>query len=168
MERQQLVLTDPVELSPVMQSCLESGSEVILTVTGNSMRPMLRHGRDQVILKRCDPRYLRVGDLPLYRRADGKLVLHRIVALGASTYTMCGDAQTQKEYGVPCSAVLAVAVGFTRRGKRISCDRFSHRIYIRCWMALMPLRPLILKTISLAGRVGRKLRRIFQKKAGRS
>ncbi len=167
MERQQLVLKDPAELSPVVQACLDNGSEVVLTVTGNSMRPMLRHGRDQVILKRCDPRHLQVGDLPLYRRADGKLVLHRVVALGVSTYTMCGDAQNEKEYGVPWNSVLAVAVGFTRRGKTRSCDGFFYRMYVRLWMALMPLRPVILKGVGLIGRVRRKLRGIFQKKAGK-
>ncbi len=166
MERQQLVLKDPAELSPVVQACLENGSEVILTVTGNSMRPMLCHGRDQVILKRCDPRYLQVGDLPLYCRADGKLVLHRVVALGASTYTMCGDAQNEKEYGVPSSSILAVAVGFTRRGKSHSCDSAGYRLYVRVWMMLMPLRPFILKAVSLLGRARLKLRTIFQKKAG--
>ncbi|MBQ6705987.1 MAG: S24/S26 family peptidase [Clostridia bacterium] len=168
MERQQLVLTDPAELSPVVQACLENGSEVVLTVTGNSMRPMLRHRRDQVILKRCDPRHLQVGDLPLYRRADGTLVLHRVVALGVSTYTMCGDAQTEKEYGVPWNAVLAVAVGFHRGKKIVWCNRLSYRLYVRLWMLLMPLRPILLKGIRLMTRGYRKVRGIFQKKAGRS
>lgn len=168
MEQQRLVLTNPMELSPVVQACLNNGSEVILIVTGNSMRPMLRHGRDQVILKQCDPHRLQVGDLPLYRRASGQIVLHRVVGLGASTYTMCGDAQAQKEYGVPCSAVLAVVSGFYRRGKQVSCDSFSYRVYVRCWLALRPLRPFLLRCVDFMLRVGRKLRRMCHIKAGKS
>ena len=52
-------------LSPMITESIEAGSKVILTVTGNSMRPYLRHLRDQVVLEKCDPRALKVGDVPL-------------------------------------------------------------------------------------------------------
>ncbi len=152
---QKVVVESLSVLSPVITESIEAGSEVILTVTGNSMRPYLRHLRDQVVLKKCDPRALKVGDVPLYQRADGSFVLHRVVALGASTYTMCGDAQTQKEYGVPNSRILAVATGFYRRGKYVSCDAFSYRLYMRLWLAVLPCRGVLLKCGSVCKRIGR-------------
>ena len=160
---QRVVLTNLAELSPVMQSCMEAGSEVILTVTGNSMRPYLKHQRDQVVLAKCDPHHLQIGDVPLYRRQDGRFVLHRIVGLGASTYTMCGDAQTEKEYAVPADCILAVATGFYRRGKFVSCTAFQYQAYRRFWMAAFPVRPLLLRLDSLARRAVRKLRAIGRK-----
>ena len=82
-------------------------------------------------------------------------MLHRVVALGASTYTMCGDAQTQKEYGVPNSRIIAVATGFYRRGKYVSCDAFSYRLYMRLWLAVLPCRGVLLKCGSVCKRIGR-------------
>ncbi len=164
MERR-VVLTRLHELSPVMVECMEAGSEVVLIVTGNSMRPFLASGRDQVVLKKCDATTLQVGDVPLYRRADGQFVLHRIVDLGASTYTMCGDAQTEKEYGVPSNRIVAVAVGFHRKGKYVACTAFWYRVYVRVWMVLRPLRPVLLRSMYLYKRICARLGKIFKKKA---
>ncbi|MBR5524785.1 MAG: S24/S26 family peptidase, partial [Clostridia bacterium] len=68
-----------VELSPLLMECISQGQEVILTVTGDSMCPFLRHKRDQVVLAAADPTALQPGDVPLYRRPGGQHVLHRIV-----------------------------------------------------------------------------------------
>jgi len=160
-----VVVTGLDELSPVMVECMEAGSEVVLIVTGNSMRPFLASRRDQVVLKKCDVSTLQIGDVPLYRRANGQFVLHRIVGLGASTYTMCGDAQTEKEYGVPSNRILAVAVGFHRKGKYVPCTSFWYKVYVRVWMAVRPLRPVLLRTMYLYKRICAKLATIFKKKA---
>ena len=164
MERR-IVTTRLEDLSPIMMECMAAGSEVVLIVTGNSMRPFLASCRDQVVLKKCDVTTLQIGDVPLYRRADGQFVLHRIVDMGASTYTMCGDAQTEKEYGVPNNRILAVAVGFYRKGKYVSCTDFWYKAYVRVWMVLRPIRPLLLKAMYLYKRITAKLRKIFKKKA---
>ncbi len=164
MERR-VVLTRLEELSPVMVECMEAGSEVVLIVTGNSMRPLLASCRDQVVLKKCDVGTLQIGDVPLYRRADGQFVLHRIVDIGASTYTMCGDAQTEKEYGVPNNRILAVAVGFHRKGKYVACTDFWYKVYVRVWIALRPVRPLLLKSMYLYKRITARIGKIFKKKA---
>lgn len=164
MERR-VVTTRLEDLSPVMTECMEAGSEIVLIVTGNSMRPFLASCRDQVVLKKCDATMLQIGDVPLYRRADGQFVLHRIVDIGASTYTMCGDAQTEKEYGVPNNRILAVAVGFYRKGKYVACTDFWYKVYVRLWMALRPVRPVLLKCMYAYKRVTAKLSKIFKKKA---
>lgn len=159
-----VVITSMEELSPVMEECLRNGAEVILTVTGNSMRPFLRHRRDQVVLTACDAGTLHVGDVPLYRRADGRFVLHRVVGVSASTYTMCGDAQAKKEYGVPTNRIVAVATGFYRRGKYVACSDPKYRLQMRLWLLVLPLRPLLLKTGSVTMRILRRVRSLFVKK----
>lgn len=160
-----VVLTSLNDLSPVMTECLEAGSEIVLIVTGNSMRPFLASCRDQVVLKRCDVNRLQRGDVPLYRRSDGHYVLHRIVDIGASTYTMCGDAQTEKEYGVSNKTILAKAVGFYRKGKYIACTNFWYRVYVRVWMVLRPVRPILLSAMYLYKRFTARVHKIFKKKA---
>ncbi len=150
------------ELSPLLLSCLDEGKEVVLTVTGNSMAPFLRHGWDQVVLvKPADETVLQVGDVPLYRRQGGQLVLHRIVerddgrkrrlygekgtlpsmhSSSGLTYTMLGDAQTQREPNIRPEQILAVAVAFVRKGKRRECRSTAYRRRCLRWHRLMPLR----------------------------
>jgi hypothetical protein len=156
-----VVVTGLKELTPVIESCVAEGSQVVLTVTGNSMRPLFFHRRDQVVLERCDPARLQVGDIPLYRRDRDTFILHRVVGLGASTYVMCGDGQWKKEYGVPYSAVIAVVTGFYRKGKYISCDSPKYRRYVRFWLSSFPFRRFLLCCDDLARRVVRFVRRIF-------
>lgn len=151
------VVTAFSAVSPMMEASLADGARVVLTVTGGSMRPYLRHRRDQVVLERCDPLTLHVGEVPLYRRADGSPVLHRITGRRADGYILCGDAQSHKEYGVQPEAILAKAVGFYRRGKYVACTALTYRLYWRAWLAVLPLRPLLLRC---GGALRRAVRRI--------
>ena len=66
---------------------LSYGEQVPLVITGNSMYPFLRHGRDTVYLQKVQ-RPLKKGDMVLYRRKNGQYILHRIV--------FAGDTLTQK------------------------------------------------------------------------
>ena len=43
-------IVDIHQYIPVLQEIMEEGKEVSLTVTGNSMSPLLIHGRDQVLM----------------------------------------------------------------------------------------------------------------------
>lgn len=171
------------ELSPILTSCLQEGQEIILTITGNSMSPLLRHRRDQVVLSAVDGAQLRPGDVPLYRRRNGAYVLHRVIARddgtrcefidstvvdstqadGAIRYTMLGDAQVELEHGIAPSQIIARAVSFIRRGKRIDCDSASYRRYVRWWYRWLVLRPQLLFLYKLPSRVRQRCGRFFGK-----
>ena len=56
---------------------LSRGGTVQLTVSGNSMYPMLRSRQDTVVLRKDE--HLRRGDLIFFRREDGSFVLPRII-----------------------------------------------------------------------------------------
>lgn len=154
------------DLSPLMIALLDEGKEIQLTVTGNSMGPFLRHKRDQAVLvKPADSTALQVGDVPLYRRENGQMVLHRIVErddgrkrrlygeresfpsmhVGSPlTYTMLGDAQTSSEPNIRPEQIVAVATAFIRKGKRESCRSSAYRRRALCWHSLMRVRaPLV-------------------------
>ena len=135
------------ELSPLLLDSLACGQEVILPITGTSMTPFLCPDRDCVVLRSVDPASLRVGDVALYRRLDGQYVLHRMVCRVEQptlTYTMLGDAQWRKEYGVSPACVLAVATAFECKGKRLACDALTYRCRVTVWQWLRPVRRLLM------------------------
>lgn len=150
-------------LSPLMEEILTSGGAVELTVTGNSMYPMLCHRKSQVRL--ISPTALQIGDIPLYRRDNGAYILHRIVgtvedtdAHETSTYICCGDHQWHTENGIRRDQILAVVTDFKRRNRWVSCKDPAYRIYTRFWIANRPLRRLVF------GGFRRIKRLIFRKK----
>ncbi len=173
------------ELSPLMIACLDEGKEVLLTVTGSSMGTFLRHRRDQVVLvKPADPTTLQPGDVPLYRRQSGQLVLHRIVerddgtkrrlygereslpsmhSSSPLTYTMLGDAQTQREPNIRPEQIVAVAIAFVRKGKRWDCRGTAYRRRSLRWHKLMPLRAPLVRLWHLLHGARNRLERLFSK-----
>ena len=126
------------ELMPLIQESLSAGRSVRFSPRGISMLPMLRQGIDSVILSPA-PETLKKYDLPLYRRDNGKYVLHRIVDAGA-TYTCVGDNQFQLESGIRRDQILALVTGFYRGETQHSVNEPAYRIYCRFWHYSRPLR----------------------------
>ena len=59
------------ELMPLIRQQLEQGQPVKFSPQGTSMLPMLRQGRDSIVLSPV-PAKLKKYDLPLYRRNNGQ------------------------------------------------------------------------------------------------
>lgn len=120
------------ELVPIFEEILDSGGSVSFTPRGTSMLPMLSDGTDTVVLKKPEGK-LRKYDLPLYfRKITKKYILHRVVSIEKNgTYTMCGDNQLAREYGVRDEDIVGVVTSFTHNGKTVSVDEFSYKFYCR-------------------------------------
>ena len=132
------------ELVPLMKEIFKLGKTFTVTAKGSSMAPLLHDGRDDIILADCvDPKELKVRDVPLYLRSDGSYVLHRIVRVNKDSFDMCGDAQTEIERGVPKSNVVALAVGFVRKGRAISVKSKRYRLFGFLWCLARPIRPVL-------------------------
>lgn len=131
------------EMLPLILERLASGETVKFTTRGTSMRPMLDDGKDQVILSPL-PEKLKKYDLPLYRRDNGQFVLHRIVQVG-ETYTCVGDNQFDLETDVRPDQMIAVAIGFIRKGKRYDVNQIGYRIYRCLWHRSRPVRRFVLR-----------------------
>lgn len=84
-EKKPVRLVDTQEYMEMIRALLEDGQEVSMIVTGNSMRPFLKHGRDKICMKKTD-RKLRKGDIVFYRRENGQYVMHRILKRGSKLY----------------------------------------------------------------------------------
>ena len=141
------------QLMPLFLEQFAQGKSVKFAPRGVSMLPMLRQGMDCVVLSPL-PEKLQKYDLPLYRRADGKYVLHRVVDAG-ETYTCMGDNQFVPEPGLRHDQMIAVVTSFTRDGKRISVNDPLYKVYCRVWTISRPVRHLFIRIRSVLGRIKR-------------
>lgn len=141
---------------PLMAETLAAGRSVRLSPRGVSMLPMLRQGRDSVVLSPITGRLKRY-DLPLYRRDNGQYVLHRVVRAGES-YTCMGDNQFVPEPGLRHEQMLAVVTAFTRGGREYSTANVGYRLYCRVWCAVRPVRRLFRRAAGVALRCARRVR----------
>ena len=64
---------------------------------GYSMYPLFLPGRDEAVIEHCVPSELHRGDVILYRRVQGILVLHRICRITRDGFYLVGDNQTEVE-----------------------------------------------------------------------
>lgn len=132
------------ELWPVMSEQIETGGSVRFGPKGISMLPMLRQESDTVVISKAPDR-LKKYDLPLYRRPDGHFVLHRVVDVKPGGYTMCGDNQIVREYGVPHEWILAIVTGFYRGDKYVDINDAEYKRYCRKRVRRQYQRGLIAK-----------------------
>ena len=126
------------QLMPLIEQTLSEGKSVTFSPRGTSMLPMLRQKIDSVVLSPLPPR-LKKYDLPLYRRDDGKYVLHRVIGVWES-YTCIGDNQFVYENGLRHDQMIAVVTAFYRGEKLHSTEELGYKLYCRFWHFSRPLR----------------------------
>lgn len=145
------------DLVPLIEERLASGHRVrYLPFRGVSMLPMLRQGKDSVELSPL-PERLKKYDLPVYRRADGQYVMHRVVAVKEDHYICLGDNTLFFEHIYP-KQMIGVVSAFKRGEKRIEVDNLWYRLYCRLWRPTRPIRI----AIYYLKRVAKKLLGIFR------
>lgn len=143
-------------LSPLLEEIVSSGGEAELTVTGRSMEPMLHDRRSRVRLC-APPEQLARGAVALYRRENGRYVLHRVAACRADGgYDFCGDAQWTLERGLRREQILAVVTEFRRGSRWVPTTSAVYGVY---WRALLALRPARSLAHRAAGWLKRRLKR---------
>ena len=130
-----------VELSDVIK---EKGIYVG-TVNGNSMFPMLRNKKDTVIIRPLTGE-VKKYDVPLYKKGN-LYVLHRIVRVVPGGYVICGDNCVNLERDVTEEQIIGKLEGFYRGERQVSIQGFGYKLYCRIWVALYPLRWLIVGKI---------------------
>ena len=132
-----------------IESYINANGEMIITPSGMSMWPMLRGKRDTVYVTKPQGR-LKKYDLPVYKRSDGALVMHRVMEVLPDSYTMCGDHQTVLEHGITDKQIIAVVKGFYRDEKYISADNKKYMRYCRFWCASLKTRAAMLRILETA------------------
>lgn len=119
----------------------------ISTTVGDSMYPMLRNRRDQVLIESVDCDLQRY-DLPLYRRPSGEYVLHRILRVEKNTYIVCGDNRWSKER-VPKNWIIGKMTGFYRDNIWVDHKNTKYRLYVHVWCDGFWIRVFLLRVKGL-------------------
>ena len=140
-EKKPVRLVDTQEYMEMIRALLEDGQEVSMIVTGNSMRPFLKHRRDKICMKKTD-RKLRKGDIVFYRRENGQYVMHRILKCGDQSYTLLGDGQIVPESGIRQEQIFARITKVQVRGKWIGPENFRWRFFEHIWIRFCGIRKL--------------------------
>lgn len=123
-------MSDPTfyELSPIMQEILQAGGTVKLKPRGISMLPFIRPDMDEIILRYPSQR-LRKGDIFLYRRSCGKLVLHRLIRMKGQKLVFRGDNQIHSECDITKEQLIGVISTVRRGEKEIAADSVAFWFY---------------------------------------
>ena len=139
--------TDIDALMPIVLESVNSGNDARIKISGFSMYPLVTSWRDSVLLTKASE--VKKGDVPLIKRPDGSYVLHRVVKIKEGKYGLRGDYEQKIEYPVSPDDVVAVAKGFDRNEKFISCESAGYKLYKAFWMNTVWLRPVMLKALAI-------------------
>lgn len=131
------------EYSSIKDILDKCGTYTGLTM-GSSMWPLIHQQRDNIIVVKPDGR-LKKYDIALYVTDYGKYVMHRVVEVYNDHYIITGDNLLKKEY-VTDDMICGRLAGFYKNGKKyIDCDNNKlYKFYSKVWVALKPVRPVIM------------------------
>ena len=126
---------------------IAEGNPVRFRLKGQSMFPLLRNGRDIVVLYPCRQEELRPMDVVLFRYR-GTHVLHRILRREGERLLIQGDGS----YVAREECTVADVVGIVRTiirpsGKQVSVDSWRWRLPSRLWRSLGVLRTPMLRVL---------------------
>ena len=126
------------------EEILTRDGRLVYTSVGDSMWPLIRQGRDLLVIERPKGR-LKKYDVPLYKRESGQYVLHRVLRVRENDYVICGDNRWHRETGITDENIIGVLTAVIRDGKELPVTDLRYRLYAHLWCDLFPLRALILR-----------------------
>lgn len=124
---------------------IAEGKSVCFRLKGNSMYPLLRNGRDEVVVYPCVAEELEPMDVVLFRYRGGH-VLHRIIRREGDGLLIQGDGV----YASFEQCTVADVVGIVREirrpsGKLISVDSWNWRLPSFLWWHTGVFRSLLIR-----------------------
>ena len=129
---------------------------VTICLEGDSMRPLVRRGRDKVtILPLARP--LIKGDIVLFRGRPERYVVHRVYRLNNGMVRTLGDNCMYPDPWMPLENVWGLVVKMERSGRIYRLDTPASRAFGRIWMLTHPIRHIYRRFRSLGGRIYRKV-----------
>jgi len=133
----------PVSSSSSIESILEKEGFYLFTGSGNSMWPLIRDGIDTIEVRPVRGS-LSAGDVVLFRDAQDKYVLHRIIEVKDGIYLLRGD-NTYAPDLVPKERIIGIMTGLWRAEKKIPLNSFKYAFYTKLFLKC-PLLFRILKS----------------------
>lgn len=137
-----------IKNTELINSVLESEGVVYSLIKGISMRPMLKQGRDIVVIEPVIPDDFKVNDCLLYKRPNYDfLPLHRVLRIDGDTLIIRGDNTYSLEY-VPKSYVVGKLKAFYRKGKYYDCETSKvYKTYVVLNRLFYPFRSFWFKKL---------------------
>ena len=124
---------------------IAQGKPVRFRLKGHSMFPLLRNGKDEVILEKCFPENLKPMDVVLFRYRGGH-VLHRIIRREGERLLIQGDGSMVAKEECTVDDVVGKVVQICRpSGKEIPVGSWQWTIPSRVWRGLGFLRIWLLR-----------------------
>ena len=144
------------------EELLDRDGHLAFTNKGVSMLPLLRQGRDVMLIEKKGENGYKKLDAVLFRRPKGEgkdaYVMHRILRVNPDgSYWIIGDNCVTGDT-VQDEQILGILTGVIRDGKELSFDDWRYKLYVNTWCRCYPLRIASLRGKHLAGRCVRKLR----------
>ena len=121
------------------------------------MRPLIRQGRDLMVIEKPKGRLKRYDAALYIRRSDGAYVLHRVLHAKKNGYVICGDNCVKREYGITDADVIGVLTGVIRDGKELKAKSFRYKLYAHLWCDLIFIRIPLTKVYRFVARAVRKM-----------
>jgi hypothetical protein len=149
----------PAEFQRLVSELRHRGHSIRFTARGSSMMPFVRNG-DVLTAVSADASTLRIGDIAFYRRPDGSLVAHRVLARSrrrGATPLICtrGDSRWLATESVSDDQVLGRIVRIERAGRVIRPGHPAWRAASLLWAASQPFGSRLLR---IAHRLGLRSR----------
>lgn len=121
-----------------------NGEEVCATVNTNgiSMWPLLRCYNDSVRIVYPN-RELRIGDIVMFHRADGREIAHRINWMDDTMLDTLGDNCNKSDGKFPRDKVIGIVTHVCRNGRLIPVDTKFWRFYGRFMLWSNPARMFV-------------------------
>lgn len=109
-----------------IEKILQTEGKLLSVTQGVSMRPMLKSGRDVIVVVPKSGR-LKPLDVALYKRGDA-YVLHRVISVTESGYIIRGD-NTYVDEIVAEESVIGVLTEYFSKGRSISVEDEKYKKY---------------------------------------
>ena len=143
-------------LFPVIIELIKNNQRARLTVTGNSMSPFLKEGRDTVEFSAVDFSQIHRGDIVLIKRKCGYYVMHRVYKKAKDSFYMVGDAQQWIEGPLYPEQLIAIVTKVWRKGREIDCNNVIWKLLSHIWLILRRFRYLIFGVYARVKRIRNK------------
>lgn len=140
------------ESESLIRNVLERGGTFKFYPRGTSMYPMIREGRDMVLLTSI-PARLKKYQAVLYKRENGAFVLHRIVGISDNSYTMRGDNQFVLEHGIKKEQMIGLVCAIENEKQKIDTQQFGYRCKIVIWVKSTWIRKWIRRGCSVCKKI---------------
>ncbi len=118
------------EFAPLIEEAFSNNKTFKMPVNGVSMLPFINKNHYVVLDK---PNDLKKNDIILYKRENGKYVLHRIYKVKKGYYQLLGDNQIYREYPIYQNQVIGKVIEVVKGDKINNLKGFKYKLYLFFW-----------------------------------